>query len=222
MSVTKRPLMVLIACERSQIVCSAFRRYGCLAFSADIELCEGGHPEWHIIGDVSAILNGHCAFGLQSGKVMQIRRSWDLVIAHPPCTYLSKIGSPHMYLKDGTVNPLRKAQQICARHFFLQCLAASALHVCVENPVPMKSAQLPPCSTIIQPYEFGEPWSKRTCLWLRNLPLLMPTIRNTRVKSVVYTRRGSKARSRFFPLVAEQMAKQWTEFIYLNRQFINR
>lgn len=206
-------LRVLVACECSQIVCKAFRSVGCEAYSADIELCLGGHPEWHIVGDVSRILDGHCAFNLQTGEVMQIRRSWDIIIAHPPCTYLTKIGSPLMYMPDGSIDPVRDAAQIVGREFFLKCLNADAHYVCVENPVPMARANLPRCSTIINPYEFGEPWSKRTCLWLRNLPPLIPTLLNSSHREFVRTRRGSRARSMFFPKVAQAMAEQWTEYI---------
>lgn len=206
-------MRALVACECSQIVCKAFRSLGWDAYSADIELCLGGHPEWHIVGDVSRILNGHCAFTLQNGQVMQIRRSWDIIIAHPPCTYLTKIGSPHMYLPDGSIDPVRAAAQLVGREFFLKCLNADAHYVCVENPVPMARANLPRCSTIINPYEFGEPWSKRTCLWLRNLPPLIPTLLATSHREFVRTRRGSRARSMFFPRVAQAMAEQWTAYI---------
>lgn len=212
-TLSRNTLRVLVACECSQIVCTAFRGWGCEAFSADIELCQGGHPEWHIVGDVSRILDGHCGFRLQNGTSAQIRTSWDLIIAHPPCTYLSKVSSQHMYNKDGTVNLIRKSFQVVGREFFLRCLNARSRFICVENPVPMKSAELPQCSTIINPYEFGEPWSKRTCLWLRGLPPLIPTLLNPIHKEFVRTRRGGRARSKFFPGVARAMAEQWVPFI---------
>lgn len=199
---------LLVACECSQIVCRAFRERGVEAYSADIELCHGGHPEWHIVGDVVPILNGHCSFRLQDGTAKQIRGAWDMIIAHPPCTYLCKVGSNHMYNSDGTINQLRHAQMLVGVKFFLTCLNARSTYVCVENPVPMKMAGLPPCTTIINPYEFGEPWSKRTCLWLRGLPPLIPTLLNTSIRSFVRTKRGGRARSEFFPLVAAAMAEQ--------------
>lgn len=206
-------LAVLVACERSQIVANAFRALGHYAFSADIELCLGGHPEWHIIGDVQRILNGHCAFTTQDTVTHQIRTNWDLIIAHPPCTYLAKSGSMHMYCADGSINLDRAHLRAAARIFFLRCLHADAAHVCVENPVPMKDSFLPRPDTIIDPCEFGEPWTKKTCLWLRDLPPLLPTCIHTRTRSFVYTKRGSKARSLFFPKVAKAMAEQWTSYI---------
>ena len=205
---------VLVACERSQIVAQAFLNTGCDAYSADIELCLGGRPDRHIVGDVSKIIDGHCLFTTQDGVPHQIRTSWDLVIAHPPCTYLSRVSSVHMYQTDGSVDPIRAAFQIVAREFFLRCLRAAAPHVCVENPIPQRRAALPPPSTIVNPCEYGEPWTKSTCLWLRNLPPLIPTLIATETKSFVATRRGSKARSMFFPHVAEAMATQWSPIIF--------
>lgn len=204
---------VLVACERSQIVARAFIDAGCEAYSADIELCLGDRPDRHIVGDVSRILNGHCLFTTQDGRTRQIRTSWDMVIAHPPCTYLSRVSSVHMLLTDGSIDPVRSAYQVVAREFFLRCLRANAPHVCVENPIPQRRAALPPPTTIINPCEYGEPYTKATCLWLRNLPPLIPTLIATNTKSFVGTRHGSKARSMFFPRVAEAMATQWSPII---------
>ena len=149
---------VLIACEESQTVCRAFRAMGHNAFSCDISECSGGHPEWHIQDDVLNHLDG-----------------WDLIIAHPPCTYMSVAGACRMYPKAGQIDPDRFAKAMSAREFFMRIYNTDCPRICIENPKPLKCVNLPAETQRIQPYEFGEPWSKMTYLWLKGLPPLMAT-----------------------------------------------
>lgn len=152
-------MKVLIACEESQRVCSAFRAKGHEAYSCDIQECSGGHPEWHIQGNVLPLL----------------KQKWDLIIAHPPCTYMSKAGARFMYPKAGQIDPQRLQLALEAKEFFMQMLNAPCEKICVENPTPLKVVGLPEATQVIQPYEFGHPFSKRTLLWLKGLPPLKPT-----------------------------------------------
>lgn len=205
-----RHLNVLIACEESQAECEAFRRYGHKAYSCDIQKCRrGGHPEWHIRGDVSQFLKGATQFRTMDGKHHHISR-WHLIIAHPPCTYLCKVGSPHM-VKDGVIDSDRLQKMEQAREFFFRCLNADAPFVAVENPLPMARANLPKPTCFIQPFWFGEAYSKKTLYWTKNLPPLMAEITNTQIKQFVHCSRG-KYRSRTFPKVADAIARQWGEW----------
>ena len=168
-------MKVLIACEESQRVCTAFRDKGHEAFSADIQALSGGHPEWHYKGDVLAILNGHCAFSTMDGRTHVIDK-WDLIIAHPPCTYLTTAGATHLYDHNHNIineDRFRKGKE--AAEFFKRFISADCERICVENPLPMRIFRLPLYSQIIDPYWFGDPFTKRTCLWLKGLPLLFPT-----------------------------------------------
>lgn len=214
-------LNVLIACEESQAECEAFRELGHAAFSCDIQSCrKKGHPEWHIKGDVTPYLDGVTQFYTQDGKHHHLSR-WHLIIAHPPCTYLCKVSSVHMVVK-GKINEIRYKQMLLAREFFMKCLNARAPCVCVENPLPMARAELPPPSCYIQPYWFGVKYSKKTLYWLRNLPPLMPEIINPDHKCYTTASRD-KYRSRTFPEVARAMARQWSEYCteYLNINYNN-
>lgn len=151
-------MKVLVACEESQRVCISFRERGHEAYSCDIQNCSGGHPEWHIKDDALTVIND----------------GWDIIIAHPPCTYLTSASAVRMRVK-GEIVQERYEKAMEAKEFFLQFLNADCPKICVENPVPLKLVGLPPYTQIIQPYQFGEPWSKRTCLWLKGLPKLEPT-----------------------------------------------
>ena len=168
-------LKVLVACEESQQMCIAFRKQGCIAFSCDIQDCSGGHGEWHIKGDCLPLLNGNCCFVTSDGKKHELNGTWDLIIAHPPCTYMSKAGARWMYPTAGNIDPQRLRLAIEAREFFFKIINADCPHIAVENPRPLKVINLPPPSQVIQPYQFGHPYSKATCLWLKNLPNLIPT-----------------------------------------------
>lgn len=224
---------VLVACEESQRVCIAFRKKGYRAFSCDIQDCSGGHEEWHIKSDVLPMLNGNCTFETMDGKTHTQNGKWDMLIAFPPCTHLAISGARHFEKKraDG-----RQAGGI---EFFCQFLNADCEHIAIENPVGIISGEyvkkwfpdlaekykLPRKPTqIIQPYEFGHPYTKTTCLWLKGLPLLTPTNVLERPqqgwKNQSFTKdgryggfcgkfSGSKTRSKTFPGVAKAMADQW-------------
>jgi len=196
---------ILIACEESQQVTKAFRKLGYQAYSCDIEPCSGGHPEWHIQEDVLKIL----------------KEKWDLMIAHPPCTYLSKAGA--LYWKD------RKDEQNKALRFVKKLMKAPIPRIVIENPIGKIGTAIRKADQIINPYEFGDPWIKHTCLWLKNLPLLTPT---KIVEPVGHWIKGSsnkipgrrfygtpgganwhdkKKRSKTFSGIAKAMAKQWSQ-----------
>lgn len=202
---------VLIACEESQRECIAFRQRGFNAFSCDIQKCSGKHPEWHIQSDVTTILPGSCSFQTQDGQQHSISGHWNLIIAHPPCTYLCKVSSVRMFNGD-IINRERLKKMILARDFFLTCLHAPADYLAVENPLPMAIAVLPPPTTFISPSDFGYKYRKKTLYWLRNLPPLMPTIINPNPKDLVKSSRG-KYRSRTAEPLAEAIAEQWGIFI---------
>jgi len=153
-------MKVLIACEESQAVTKAFRIKGHEAYSCDIIDCSGGHPEWHIKRDVFEILDD----------------GWELMVAHPPCTYLSVSGAKHMYNKDGSVNELRLINQTAALDFVRRLMDAPIDKIAIENPISVISSKIRKPDQIIQPYQFGHKASKSTCLWLKNLPKLIPTM----------------------------------------------
>ena len=218
---------VLVACEESQTVCKAFRSIGHTSFSCDIQDCSGGHPEWHIKSDVLAILNGNCQFVTEDGMSHYIMGKWDLIIAHPPCTYLSNAGACRMYRYingERWINSDRYDKMLDGREFFFKMLNADCDKIAVENPLPLKIAKLPKESQVIQPYEFGHPYSKRTHLWLKGLEPLKPTkILEEHVpylpsNTSLFAKghggargaiRGSKNYSKTFQGVADAMAAQW-------------
>lgn len=166
---------VLIACEESQAECIEFRRLGHRAFSCDIQPCSGGHPEWHIQKDVLPLINGNKPFVTADGELHAIVGKWDLLIAHPPCTFMSNAGACRMYPRKGQIDEARLAKAMEAKEFFMRFYNADCDRIAIENPMPMKVVGLPKESQRIQPYEYGEPWSKKTYLWLKGLPLLVPT-----------------------------------------------
>ena len=202
---------ILVACEESQTVCSAFREIGAIAFSCDIQRCSGGHEEWHIRDDALPFLRGQRYFTTEDKKLHHIPR-WDLIICHPPCTYLSKAGACNL-IKHGQVDKVREAYGIVAVDFFQQCLTANAKCVCVENPVPMKRWGLPLATQIIEPWQFGHPFTKKTCLWLKNLPPLLPTLFAVPNKQWVKCSSSAKKRSKTFSGIAKAMAEQWLPII---------
>lgn len=203
---------ILIACEESQTECVAWRTAGFDAYSCDIQKCSGNHPEWHICNDVTPYLQGEKHFITQLGERKHVKE-WRLIIAHPPCTYLTAASNVHMYNAPGKINPERYKQGLQAASFFRKCLSAKAEFVCVENPRPFRMWHFPKPSFVAQPYQFGEPWSKRTYYWLKNLPPLIPTCYCVNVKSFTNSRRGGKARSKSFQGIAQAMVKQWADII---------
>lgn len=220
-------MKVLIACEESQRVCIAFRERGHQAFSCDIEDCSGGHPEWHIKGDVLKVLNpakqaisGDDWYGFkfrtQDGVLHCIDGKWDLIIAHPPCTYLSNAGARFLYPK-GVLNEDRLKLGLAAKDFFMQLYNADCDKICVENPIPSRVFGLPKYSQAVQPYEHGHPFKKKTCFWLKNLPLLQPTnivdVReSTKIAGNWFNKGGKdrqKNRAKTFEGIAKAMSQQW-------------
>lgn len=205
-----RHLNVLIACEESQAECDAFRKLGHNAFSCDLQKCRrGGHPEWHIRGDVTPFLQGVTQFRTMDGRHHHLSR-WHLIIAHPPCTYLCKVSSVQL-MKGGVIDQDRLEKMMQAREFFFRCLQANAPFVAVENPLPMARANLPKPSCFIQPFWFGEPYSKKTLYWTKNLPPLMADAQAVDIKQYCHASRG-KYRSRTFPKVADAIARQWGDW----------
>ena len=166
-------MRVLIACEESQAVCVEMRKLGHEAYSCDVQEPSGGHPEWHIRGDVLPLLNGNCVFTTMGGVSVEVDK-WDLIIAHPPCTYMANSSAVRMRVK-GEIQPERYAKAMKAKEFFMAIYNADCPRICIENPTPLKIVGLPPYDQVIQPYEYGHPYSKRTCLWLKGLPKLKPT-----------------------------------------------
>lgn len=213
-------MKVLVACEESQRVCMAFRNKGHEAYSADLQECSGGHPEWHIKGDVISLINGNAAFKTSDGTHRVIDSEWDLLIAHPPCTYLTVMGARHIWLSDVVPNTERFEKMREAAKFFMKFYNANCKKICVENPLPFSFANLPCYTQIINPYLFGEPYCKRTCLWLRGLPALVPTNiipkekRIPCMQSKWYNEGKSdneraRLRSKTFVGIANAMAEQW-------------
>ena len=215
---------VLVACEESQRVTIEFRRLGHNAFSCDIIEQSGGHPEWHIMQDVLPLLNGDCVFETTDGVEHEIVGPWDMIIAFPPCTYMTNAGAVRMRVK-GEIQKDRFEKAMKAKDFFMMIYNADCDKVAIENPTPMKIVGLPPASQVIQPYEFGHPYSKRTCLWLKGLPPLIATCIVAEHTPWVnggckdahgnYRRfqgrreRDVKNRSKTFEGIAKAMAEQW-------------
>ena len=226
-------MKVLVACEESQRVCIEFRKRGHIAFSCDIKKSTGGHPEWHIQEDVTRILSAYrfmppdsfdwyygVNFLTESGRYCEIHGGWDLIIAFPPCTYFSRMNFLNYY-RNGKFNFKRfeKAKEYI--NLFNAIYNARCNKICIENPVPMKlfDGLLPKYSMTFQPYEFGANYSKKTCLWLKGLPPLIPTCQARKQKPLITVDNSfelykdvaaqSTFRSKTFIGVAEAMAEQW-------------
>lgn len=166
-------MKVLVACEESQEVCKAFRALGHEAYSCDIQEPSGGHPEWHILGDAIKAIDGGQVTTMD-GETHDVGK-WDLIIAHPPCTYMSKAGARFMYPVSGQISHDRLGKAMQAKEFFMRFYDADCDRICIENPTPLKVVGLPRESQVIQPYMFGDPYSKRTLLWLKGLTELKHT-----------------------------------------------
>ena len=218
-------MKVLVACEESQRVCIAFRKRGHEAYSCDILEPSGGHPEWHILGDALKVIEGG-KVATMDGETHEINR-WDLLIAHPPCTYLSNAGARWLYA-GGKLNEERYAKGIDGKKFFMAMLNADCPRIAVENPIPSSIYDLPQYTQVIQPYQFGEPWSKKTCLWLKGLEPLQPTkivedykpycssgsysgTHDPKYKGASRKGGSAKSRSKTFEGIALAMASQWSE-----------
>jgi len=205
-------MRVLIACEESQTVTTAFRNKGHEAYSCDILTCSGGHPEWHIKADIST----------------QLGIIWDMIIAFPPCTHLAVSGARHFAKKiaDG-----RQQQGI---DFFMQFANCGCPKIAIENPVGIMSTKWRKPDQIIQPYQFGEPYTKTTCLWLKGLPKLIPTNIVDKGERTVFKsgkshpkwyadalhlppKERARIRSKTFIGIADAMAEQWGGIQWMSR-----
>ena len=226
---------ILVACEESQVVTIELRRLGHRAFSCDLIECSGGHPEWHIMQDVLPLVNGRCSFHTMDGKMHTVDGRWDMIIAFPPCTHLAVSGAKHFSKKraDG--------RQQRAIEFFCAFLLADCDRIAIENPVGIISGDYIPKhfpeiaktyglprkpDQIVQPWQFGDPFEKTTCLWLINVPILVPTkevtpeprhitsggnslpawYSNTRIRM---SGNRQTVRSKTFPGLGLAMAEQW-------------
>lgn len=218
---------VLIACEESQVVCKAFRERGHEAYSCDIIECSGGHPEWHIRWDVLPLLNGNCSFITCDGEMHKIEGRWDLIIAHPPCTYLTVTGNRWFNVeKYGEKAVQRMQDREDAIRFFMTIANADCSKIAIENPVGIMGTRWRKADQIIHPYMFGDSAEKKTCLWLKGIELLRPSnevapptrVRFQSGKSMpkwyadlwrLPKEERSRLRSQTFPGIAKAMAEQW-------------
>ena len=204
-------MRILVACEESQAVTIELRKLGHEAYSCDIEECSGGHSEWHLQTDVTELL----------------KMKWDIIIAFPPCTYLSNAGACRLYPTKGNIDNDRYQKGLKAKEFFMLFYNADCKRIVIENPVQSKVFNMPKYTQIIQPYEHGHPYSKKTCLWIKGLPMLQPTnIVTDNIISWVSggskdnhgnarknkgtKHRDSKTRSKTFTGIAKAMAEQFT------------
>ncbi len=218
-----KKLRVLIGCEESQAITKEFRKLGIEAYSCDLLPCSGGHPEWHFQEDIF--------------EVIKREQKFDLMIAHPPCTYLSVAGAWAMYNKDGSVNEVRKNNQEDALNFVRALMEVDIKRIAIENPVSVISSQIRKPDQIVHPYYFGDKASKSTCLWLKNLPKLEHTnvVEKGEFKTWIDKKTGKEKRqatwiydclqqakskehlrtlrSKTFKGMAEAIAKQWTDFL---------
>ena len=220
-------MKILVACEESQAVCKEFRNLGHEAYSCDIIECSGGHDEWHIKEDVLPLLNGNCSFKTTDGVEHRIDGTWDMIIAFPPCTYLTVTGNSWFNIeKYGEKAMQRHKDREEAIKFFMAFANADCPRIAIENPVGVMSSKWRKPNQIINPYEFGDPFEKRTCLWLKGLPELMPTnIVEVPARKEYDSGRSmpawyadawklpknerAKLRSKTFPGIAHAMSTQW-------------
>lgn len=224
---SNRILNVLVACEESQRVCIEFLKRGHNAFSCDIQEPSGGRTDRHILGDVLKVLQWG-RFSTMDGAEHSVEK-WDLIIAHPPCTYLSNAGARWLWANQ-KLNKERYQQGLKAKEFFMHFLSADCEHIAVENPIPTRIFGLPKYTQIIQPYEYGHPYTKKTCLWLKGLPLLKPTeiieehkpfvssgsyskTHDPKYKGASRKGGSAKSRSKTFPGIAKAMAQQWGKYL---------
>lgn len=213
---------ILVACEESQRTTLELRNHGFEAYSCDIQDCSGGHPEWHIKGDALKLINGNCSFKTCDGKRHRISGKWDLLIAHPPCTYLTSCGNAWFNEeKYGEKAKQRKLFRLESEKFFMEFVNADCDKIAIENPVGWMNTHYRKPDQIIQPYQFGDPYKKTTCFWTKGLPNLVPTDVVTMEKVNKTVGKGNwfdcpkngipRAvwRSKTFPGVSKAIAEQW-------------
>ena len=222
-------MKVLVACEESQAVTIELRKLGHEAYSCDIIECSGGHPEWHITQDVLPLLNGDCKFMSMDGQHHSIDGKWDMIIAFPPCTYLTVTGNRWFNVERyGEKAIQRKKDREDAIQFFMAFANADCERIAIENPVGIMSSTWRKPNQIINPYEFGDPFEKKTCLWLKGLPVLIQTniveapprkhFDSGKSMPAWYAEawhlpqeERAKLRSKTFPGIAKAMAEQWAK-----------
>lgn len=216
-------MKILVACEESQAVTIELRKLGHEAYSCDIIECSGGHPEWHIMQDVIPLLNGCCEFKTFDGADHVVDGKWDMIIAHPPCTYLTGAGACNI-----PKHPERIELGFEAADFFKKFLGADCEKIVVENPPPMKRFCLPDYTQIVRPWMFGDSNNKPICLWLKGVEELRPTKIVEKDQDIVWwvhkatgqkkscsrwyntnTNHHATHRSKTFPGIARAMAEQW-------------
>ena len=220
-------MKILVACEESQAVTKELRKLGHEAFSCDIIECSGGHPEWHIMQDVLPLLDGKCSFVSTDGQTHIIVGKWDMIIAFPPCTYLTVTGNRWFNVERYGEKALqRHKDRSAAIDFFLDFANADCDRIAIENPVGIMSSVWRKPNQIIGPFEFGDPFEKKTCLWLKGLPELKPTnivgvpprkqFDSGKTMPAWYAEawhlqkeERAKLRSKTFPGIAKAMAEQW-------------
>lgn len=221
-------MRILVACEESQNVTNELRKLGHEAYSCDIQMHSGSHDEWHICQDVLPLLNGFCKFKTIDGDYHEINSKWDMIIAFPPCTDLCVSGARHFAKKQADGRQQRSID------FFMKFVNADCDKIAIENPIGIMSTKYRKPDQIIQPWQFGDKYSKSTCLWLKNLPLLVPTKivekgefiefidKNGKkkrqakwyyeaLKNSKNAAERAKIRSKTFPGIANAMATQWTK-----------
>lgn len=227
-------MRILVACEESQAVCQAFRERGHEAYSCDLIECSGGHPEWHIKGNCLPLLNGKCSFSTMDGAAHRIDGRWDMIIAFPPCTFLTNSGNRWFdAAKYGKGAQERWNKRCFAVAFFLQIAFADCRRIAIENPIGCISSYWRKPDQIVQPWMFEGQEQKSTCFWLKGLPLLIPRVTippPIEWKEWVCRKTGRKkrqpkwyadafydlspderarVRSKTFPGIARAMAEQW-------------
>ena len=224
---------LIVACEESQVVCTAFRDNGWEAYSCDIIECSGGHPEWHIMQDVLPLLNGNCEFTTMDGRRHRIDGEWDMIIAHPPCTYLTVTGN-RWFNRDKYQKKAdeRMRERLKAIAFFMAIASANCSRIAIENPIGVMSTRWRKPDQIVHPYYFAKEDGdvdcerKSTCWWLKGLPNLRYEVK-FRPRVITYKNgkgtdspwhvntmslppaERAKARSKTFPGMANAMAEQW-------------
>lgn len=232
-------IKVLVACEESQRVCMAFRERGFESYSCDIREPSGGHPEWHILGDAIEAINGGIVTTMD-GQTHDVGK-WDLLIAHPPCTFLAASGN-RWFNKEKYGEKAVKRWELRkeAAAFFMDFVNADVCKIAIENPVGYMSTYYRKPDCIIQPYEFGHQARKKTCLWLKNLPGLIPTdivsvgkilskgfsagasadcARDEKGKAIPWNDpRTANIRSKTFLGIAKAMAEQWGDYLLREEQ----
>lgn len=246
----KRKLNILVACEESQAVCKAFRSLGHNAYSCDLLKCSGGHPEWHFNHDISKVLD-QTDLTLENGENAYIDGEWDIMIGHPPCTYLAVSGAKWYYHPDDKELPVeqrrphpkfpnRAKDREDGAAFFMFLANANIKRIAIENPVGIMSSRWRKPNQTIQPYMFGDPFSKGTCLWLKNLRELHPSKETDDHGEWIVFESGKKLpkwysegftkaksaeerrnlRSKTFPGIARAIAEQWSIQIALEEDLL--